>query len=213
VADALGREDVTVPLVPAKVFEWIHGEEPPPPARRTGARTGGGLTGEGDAFFPAAPKLVWETLLDPDKMAKAIPGCESLSVAGPNTYRGALRIGVGPVRGLFDAHVRLSDLKEPEAVTLHGQLLGALGSSQGSARITLRPEGDGTRLSYSYEIRLTGKVAAVGGRMLSGAAKALIAQFIGALVKQVGGGGGGNGEAPPRRSMWSSLKDKLRGQS
>jgi len=209
VADALSREDITVPLVPAKVFEWIHGEEPPPPVRRAEGRTGSGLSGEGEAFFPAEPKRVWETLLDPDAMAKAIPGCEALSTVRRNTYRGSLRIGVGPVRGLFDAHVRLSDMTEHEAVTLHGQLLGALGSSQGSARIRLRPENGGTRLSYSYEIKLAGKVAAVGSRMLSGAAKALIAQFIKALVGQVGGA---DGAAAAKRSMWSSLKDKLRGQ-
>jgi 2-furoyl-CoA dehydrogenase large subunit len=210
VADALGREDITVPLVPAKVFEWIHAEEPPPPAEHAQPRSGRGLTGEGEAFFPAPPQAVWETLLDPAKMAKAIPGCEALTLAGKNTYRGAMRMGVGPVRGLFDAHVRLSDLAEHQRVTLHGQLLGSLGSSQGSARIKLVPEGQGTRLTYHYEIALAGTVAAVGSRMLSGAAKLLIAQFMKALVAQVSGPDGTGTEPDSKPSLWSRL---IRGQS
>ena len=38
VADALGIEDVALPMTPPKVASWLAGEEPPPPA--AGARTG-----------------------------------------------------------------------------------------------------------------------------------------------------------------------------
>jgi len=53
--------------------------------------------------------------------------------------------------------------------------------------VRLVTEGDGTRVTYDYEIELTGKVASIGGRMLEGAAKALVNQFFERLVAQVGG--------------------------
>ena len=197
VADALGREDVTLPLVPAKVFEWINGAEAPPPAAAArGAAGPNGLTGEGEIVIAAPPELVWSTLLDPEKMAKAIPGCEGLSVAGPNVYRGSLRIGVGPVRGLFDAHVRLSEIDKPRSVVLSGQLLGPLGSSQGRGRVGSKPVGEGTRLRYDYEMDLAGKVAMVGGRMLYGAARMLIDQFLKGLLGEI--------EGPPKRRKRSA---------
>jgi 2-furoyl-CoA dehydrogenase large subunit len=208
VADAIDREDIRLPLVPAMVFEWINGEEPARPERQGLPKSGSGLTGHDSVFFPASPAEVWQTLLDPVKMAKAIPGCEALSVAGRNSYRGVLRMGVGPVRGLFDATVRLTDLDEPKSIKMTGDLVGPLGSSQGQAHIRLEPENNGTRLSYDFEIRLAGKIAAVGGRMLSGAAKILIAQFIKALLAQVSPQSAA--ETPQARaSLWSSLKNKL----
>jgi 2-furoyl-CoA dehydrogenase large subunit len=50
----------------------------------------------------------------------------------------------------------------------------------------LRPTTGGTQVDYSYTVTISGKVAAVGGRMMDGAARALINQFFKRLVNQVG---------------------------
>lgn len=207
VADALGREDITVPLVPAKVYGWIHAQESAPPV--SSSKPGrSGLSGSDEAFFNASPSVVWDTLLDPQKMAKAIPGCDELVARGENSYHGRLVIGVGLIRGTFDAEVQLTDLKQYEHLTMHGQLVGPLGGSQGSARIRLVPSGGGTKLLYEYQIGLTGKVAAVGGRMLSGAANILITQFLKALVGQVTGQ---DDSSAGRNAIWPRFKAFFRG--
>jgi 2-furoyl-CoA dehydrogenase large subunit len=192
VADALGREDVSVPLTPAKVFEWIHGAETPPP----GATTKPGkkkreraIEGQGQALVPAPPEKVWATLLDPDSLATVIPGCRELEKVAENSYRASVDMGVGPVRGRFAANVKLSDLKPPRSARLSGDLSGPLGASRGSGMVTLEAAEGGTAVRYDYTVHLTGKVAAVGGRMLDGAARLLIGQFFKALVKQAAGGG------------------------
>ena len=46
-------------------------------------------------------------------------------------------------------------------------------------------ENGGTRVSYDYSAEITGKVAAVGGRMLDSAARAIVNQFFERLVRQV----------------------------
>ncbi len=61
-------------------------------------------------------------------------------------------------------------------------------SRQGSGRVRLSPADGGTRVTYDYTVEIGGKVAAVGGRMLEGAAKIVIGQFFARLAAQVAGG-------------------------
>ena len=198
VADALGREDITVPLAPSKVAGWIHGEEAPPPSgipsvAEPSAKKGRALSGGGDTFVPAAPAEVWRLLLDPNTLAQVIPGCHELEQTGENAYQAVVDAGVGPVRGRFEANVRLSDLVDETSLALAGDMLGPLGSSSGTGTVTLAAQDGGTAVAYRYDVHVAGKVAAVGGRMLDGAARILIGQFFEALIRQAGGGDG----APP----------------
>ena len=45
--------------------------------------------------------MVWDTLLDPEKLAAVIPGCHSLDRVSDNSYKAEVSLGVGPVRGRF----------------------------------------------------------------------------------------------------------------
>lgn len=192
VCDALGVENIKLPLTPEKLSEIFDPDEPPPPkgkpvAEAGPAGEGHAMTGQGETTVPAAPEEVWQTLLDPEKLAAVIPGCHVLDLVGENHYRAEVSLGVGPVRGKFRAEVRLSDLEPPQALTLSGELSGPLGSSRGGGRVRLAPTEGGTRVEYDYWVEISGKVAAVGGRMLEGASRIVIGQFFERLVAQVGG--------------------------
>ncbi len=193
VCDALGIENVTLPLSPNKVSALIHGEERPPPdgaEAPSAARevAGNVIAGAGEAFVKSPPGEVWAALLDPEKLASVIPGCHALERVDENDYRAEVSIGAGPVKGRFKANVRLSDLDPPNAATLTGALTGMLGLSEGSGRLMLAPKDGGTALSYDYRIEVSGTVAAVGGRMLEGAARALVRQFFERFATVLGGG-------------------------
>ena len=193
VCDALGVENVTLPLSPNKVSALIHGEERPPPGgveappapKDAADRV---IAGTGEAFVPAAQEAVWAALLDPEKLAAVIPGCHALDRVGENEYRADVSVGAGPVKGRFKAAVTLSDMDPPNAATLSGALTGLLGLSEGTGRVTLTPRDGGTALAYDYRIEVSGTVAAVGGRMLEGAARALVRQFFERLASVLGGG-------------------------
>jgi 2-furoyl-CoA dehydrogenase large subunit len=45
--------------------------------------------------------------------------------------------------------------------------------------------GNSTKIEYSYQIGLSGTVASVGGRLISGAARVLINRFFAALVVEM----------------------------
>ncbi|HEY7382272.1 MAG TPA: SRPBCC domain-containing protein, partial [Beijerinckiaceae bacterium] len=86
--------------------------------------------------------------------------------------------------------VRLFDLHEPRCLRLEGGASGRLGASRGEAAIRLVPEVGGTRVDYLYGVDLTGKIAAVGGRMIESAARVIIGEAFKRLARRAEPGGG-----------------------
>ena len=159
------------------------------------------MVGEGSTFVSVPPGKVWSTLLDPESLRAVIPGCESLETTGQNTYRIVARIGVGPVRGSFTTNAQFTDLIEPRSMTLRIEASGPLGSSRGAGDVRLEAEGDGTRVHYNYGVDLSGKIAAVGSRMIEGAARVLIGAFFEALARRAGGESAAQGASFWRRLL------------
>ena len=194
IADALGVSDVALPLTPARLAALAAEPEPtrPAPSRAAApaARPGDrSLRGEGEARIAAAPEEIWAMLLDVDTLASIIPGCHGVQKLSETHFKADVTLGVGPVKGRYKAEIRLEDLDEPQAATLTGSISGALGTGGGSGRVTLTPDGKGgTVIGYAYEAAVGGKVAAIGGRLLDGAAKAIIGQFFAALARKASPG-------------------------
>ncbi len=199
VADALGVNDIVLPLVPAKLADIVRVAEPVAPAGHSLAmpKTRGNdrrLRGEGSASVGVPPERVWDMLLDPETLKAVIPGCQSVEKVSETHFRADVTLGIGPVTGRYRANVKLSDLDPPHAVTLGGTAEGALGFGGGEGRITLTPDGEGgTRMTYAYDAAIGGKVASIGGRLLDGATRVIIGQFFAALARRAGGGSGSGG--------------------
>jgi len=198
VCDALGVDHIDLPMTPAKISRHIHGEEPPPPARSAAAaertldipsRQGRALAGAGSVRLPASPQAVWEMLIDPKRLARLVPGCKELMLAGDNRYAGVVSMGAGPVKGEFKLSVGLTDLDPPNSLVLAGGLSGPLGTSNGRGQIRLQANDDQTVLSYDYQVEISGKVTSIGGRMIDSAARMLIKQFFAQMVRQLQPGG------------------------
>ena len=191
VSDALGVEINTLPMSPARLRAYFVDEEPSAPEgmiRPATSAGGRGLTGNGEVSISAAREIVWEALLDPDTLARIVPGCHEVKRIGETHFRADVTLGVGPVKGRYSVDVKLSDLVKPESATLSGSARGLLGSGEGVGKIVLDVQPDGrTLMRYEYEATVGGKVAAVGGRMLDGAAKIVIGQFFKALAVQTSG--------------------------
>ena len=200
IADALGVEDVQLPATPSRINAMIGGLEPPRPAHimprqglaAVGTEIGASkearkIKGTGSVQVAAPPQKVWDALLDPENLRAVIPGCHSLEAKAKNDYRAEVSLGVGPVRGRFKAQVKLSDLQPVQSGRIGGSITGPLGGASGSGLLKLVPDGGGTRIDYDYEVAVSGKAAAVGGRMLEGAAQLVIGQFFDRFGRRLGG--------------------------
>ena len=133
------------------------------------------------------PVLAPELLLDPQALMSIIPGAHGVEKVSDSEFRADVTLGIGPVKGRYSAAISLSDLNEPESVTLSGGTEGALGSGHGSGRVTLTEDGGRTTIAYTYEAAVGGKVASIGGRLLDGAARVVIGQFFDALAHKASG--------------------------
>ncbi len=217
VADALGVKDVSVPVTPRRIHAMLAQTEPPRPASarresvtpQPAAEGGRNLHGQGSFDVAAAPAAVWRSLLDPESLKAVIPGCHELQRLGDNDYRALVSLGVGPVRGKFEATVKLSELVTEKSGRIGGALTGPLGGASGSGNIRLEKTASGTRIDYDYAVTATGKVVSVGGRLLDAATALIIRQFFERLARQV------NPEAAPagptRASFWQRLRNFFRG--
>jgi 2-furoyl-CoA dehydrogenase large subunit len=203
--------DIRLPLTPSRVLALIGAEEPAPPAAMAAAMAAvpapaaaGGLAlqARGHVDIAAPPERVFAVLLDPTALARVIPGCHALVSTGANQYRADVTVGVGLVKARYAARIALSEIDAPRSLRLAGDGQSTLGTGSGSGVVRLEATASGTRLHYDYAAQVGGKVAAVGSRMLEGAARIVLAQLFEALGRQAVGG---DAAQPAARSFWQRL--------
>lgn len=191
VSDAIGAQVDTLPLTRPRICALIGEPEPPPPDRvQPAAPQGPELRQSGVRSVAMGRPRLWAIITDPEHLVRLIPGCHSLESTGSRSWRAVASLGAGPVRGRFVARVRFVEMHEPERLEIAGTAEGPLGSASGRATIRLEPAGDGeTDLAWDYEVAVSGTIAAVGGRVLNGAVRAVIDQAFAGLAPEPGPGG------------------------
>jgi carbon monoxide dehydrogenase subunit G len=140
---------------------------------------------EGTYTFDAPRETVWQALLDPEVLARTMPGCEKLEQIGENEYKGALKIRVGPVQGQFEGIVNLSNINAPESYRMQVDGKGAPGFMKGVGEVRLEDQGEATLMHYAGEAQVGGRIASVGQRLLDSSAKALTRQSLDGLHEQI----------------------------
>lgn len=140
---------------------------------------------KGNYTFNAPQELVWEMFLDPGVLARIMPGCEKLEQTGENEFEGKLNIRIGPVQGVFQGTVELSDLRPPHGYHMLVNGRGPAGIVRGEGDLQLAPTESGTSLSYQGEAQVSGRIASVGQRLMDSSAKAIVSQSLQNLEKQI----------------------------
>lgn len=140
----------------------------------------------GQIDLNATPEVIWSALFDPLVLQECFPGCKSVERKSESEYAAVLQVKVGPLNAGFSGLISLTDPEQFVAVTLTGTLSGAgAGFAKGSARITLQRRELVTELSYHADVRLGGKLAAVGDRLFGTAVKRNIADFLASFAAVV----------------------------
>lgn len=128
----------------------------------------------------AAPRqVVWEALNDPETLKVCIPGCQHLVRVGATEIEASILAQLGPVKSTFAARIVLSNLNPPTSYTLSGEgKSGAAGFGRGEAHVRLSDEPGATVLQYAADLKLGGKLAQIGSRLLEGATRQLADEFF-----------------------------------
>jgi hypothetical protein len=139
----------------------------------------------GSYTFDAPKAEVWQALMDPEVLAKVMPGCEKLEQVGENQYQAELKIKVGPVQGNFSGNIELLDINEPDSYRMKVDGKGPAGFMKGDGEVKLEAQGQTTLMHYNGTAQVGGRIASVGQRLLDSSAKALTKQSLESLHKQI----------------------------
>jgi carbon monoxide dehydrogenase subunit G len=141
---------------------------------------------EGTHVFPGPREAVWSLLLDPDVLAKTMPGTATITRVSDVRYEGTMAMGIGPISAAsFDVVITMTDRVEPERYEMLIEGRGKFGFTRGKAAVSLTPEGPGTLMRYQADLVVGGKIAAVGQRLLDSVSKMLLRQGLEAMTREL----------------------------
>ena len=128
----------------------------------------------------AAPRDVVRTmLLDPDVLARCIPGCEEMHKLSDEDYQAVVVLKVGPVKAHFTGEVHVAVGNDPYEIILNGKGAGGVaGFAKAEATANLISEGKDTLLSYAVTADVGGRLAQLGSRLIVSTAKKLAEIFF-----------------------------------
>lgn len=148
---------------------------------------------EGTYTFPGPPEVVWALLLDPDVLAKTMPGATSIARVSENRYEGKMGVGIGPITAAeFDVVITMTEKVVPESYRMQIEGRGRFGFTRGNAAVRLTADRGSTTMHYQADMMVGGKIAAVGQRLLDSVSRMMLKQGLEAmsseLERRLGGG-------------------------
>ena len=102
------------------------------------------------AQIPVAREPLWDFLMDVPKVAKSLPGVESVSKIDDTTYEGALSVRVGPIKLNLQGKIILEEQNKNDwraALRAEAKDRMAAGAVSGAARSSPPAAGAGTAAS------------------------------------------------------------------
>ena len=128
---------------------------------------------------------MWDLLNDPEVLARITPGVDTLEQTGPGQYQAVLHIKMGPINSTFNGALQVVDSKEPESYRLLIDVDGKIGQIAAEGHVRLAENHETTTVEVEGGSQLTGRLASMGQRLLSGVARMFTNQFFKALEREV----------------------------
>jgi carbon monoxide dehydrogenase subunit G len=142
-------------------------------------------------FVVSAPiERTWDVLLDVPRVARALPGARIEPDAADGSWRGTMKIKLGPVTTEYAGTALLQDVDEDErsaAFFVQGREERGQGSASATITSRLSQAGGGTRVVVETDLRVTGRQAQLGRGLMQDVAEALLGEFSARLERELEG--------------------------
>tara|TARA_B100001094_G_C17885962_1_gene649207 strand:- start:185 stop:763 length:579 start_codon:yes stop_codon:yes gene_type:complete len=122
---------------------------------------------------------VWDALNNSEVLKKAIPGCEEFKKNSDTEFTATATNKIGPFNATFTGDIELKDLNPPNSYKISGSGNSPVGFASGEASVTLEDHEGGTKLTYTVDANVGGKIAQVGSRLIDMTAKKMADIFFG----------------------------------
>src|SRR3954451_15254887 len=144
-------------------------------------------------FRVGVPKHeAWTLLTDVERIAPCMPGAELQEIEG-DEYRGIVKVKVGPITAQYKGKATFVERDEAGGkAVLRAEGRDTRGQGNANATITalLVADGDGTKVTVTTDLTVTGRVAQFGRGVMADVSSKLLGQFVDCLETNV------LGEAP-----------------
>ena len=125
----------------------------------------------GSEQINTSPANLWESVIDPAVLQRAIPGCINMTETGEGQYQMTLELKVAAVGGSFEGAVSLSEMNPPNSCIITVLGSGTLGTGGGNATVAITdPRIAGTITLFIVRKGLAPELRAASVSVLSGIA-------------------------------------------
>jgi uncharacterized protein len=140
----------------------------------------------------AAPDRVYEFLLDVNNVVSCVPGAELSEVVDPNTFKGKVKIKVGPVTVSYNGTARITARDaETRTATLEaeGRETTGSGTAQATTIMAVASDGESSKVTLTTDFTVVGRVAQFGRGIMEDVSRHLVGQAAACIQSKL--------EAPP----------------
>ena len=135
---------------------------------------------EGTVEIAAPRQRVWDSLTDPQAVARCAPGLESIEVVeAGRRFKAVASLGLGSIKSRFTVDVEWVEMSPPERAVAraHGTASGSAADVLAEMLLT-EPAPGSTSLHWAAEVTITGTIASLASRMMGGVTQRLSSQFF-----------------------------------
>ena len=143
------------------------------------------------AVIPVGREPLWEFLMDVPKVAKSLPGVESVTKLDETTYEGTLKVRVGPIGLNLTGKIFLEERdKHNWKAALRAEAADrmAAGAVRGKTSMQLRElSAKETEMDMETDVSILGKIGEFGQPIIRKKADQMLSQFVDNIKKQLAG--------------------------
>ena len=136
----------------------------------------------------APPDKVFAYLLDINNVVGCVPGAELTEVVDASTFKGKVKVKVGPITVAYSGTARISSRDETSrtaTLTAEGRETTGPGSAQASATMKVQTAGEGSLVEIVTEYQVRGRVANFGRGVMEDVSKRLIKDMASCIQTNV----------------------------
>ena len=127
----------------------------------------------------AAPDRVYEFLLDVNNVVSCVPGAELSEVIDPSTFKGKVRIKVGPVTVNYNGTARITSrdaATRTATLEAEGRETTGSGSAQATTIMSVAADGETSNVTLATDFTVVGRVAQFGRGIMEDVSRHLVGQ-------------------------------------
>lgn len=143
---------------------------------------------EGKFTIKTQIQKAWDNLLNPETLASCIPGCEKLEAIDEKTFDCIVKQKVGPITVRLKFRTTLTEIDPPthlKAVGKGADMSKAGTFTQETVLDLKEVSGGEVEVSYRSDVRIVGRLATFGDRIMRAKARDVEKQFTQALNERL----------------------------